>query len=648
MTLIRTFQVATATIAMLICHSTVADDMARVFVAEKGHHVAFLLPVTHNGSSVETHGAYLDTVIRPVFGRSTRVYFEGSLPMSGALISSCPNGDFVDSELDEKLNRRFLEVTEGSSFWDKQPVKAMVGRFTKIHQYFSHSLLSVPPGLSPNMWPGLPVHAMLQDDFHLPGSSIEKTDDLFATYCAMDSDDRQMFVRALVAPTEAKENKNGPDNTAERDDKALSQKYLEWLSLAVAELNGRRIDNPDHERDRDWMFEAYNKFVLTARNRLWITKMNAIANSDETPFYALGVGHFYSTKHTKGLIQLLREEGYSVALVKDRAELDTISAKHGLRERPSYRQKKGDLFVPTCLEKNGAHVSLFGVNPFTKYTPSPTGQLERAIEKSTLVLLENTETLPRDGRIVPEKEEPAIKPAQLFLNPPPDSTSATASASLQDHAHRPNRNTLYRLSELVDRQAVDALSKLFGVDISPDAVLRGDRLAQLPDIIIAKKLEIKGFPKTDLFAQISGNYNAESMAYSFAQDTGVPVHGIESTDERYESALSAFDALKDEIKAALECTEMMLCPERYHGLRAINAQGGVESTETAYGKVMQSPGFSRYTLPERNERQFKKIVSFLRAGTKAQVIVNEERVGGPAGLTAKFEKEGFVRAQCTE
>src|SRR5471032_1197507 len=116
-------------------------------------------------------------------------------------------------------------------------------------------------------------------------------------------------------------------------DAFLSEMYTKAIALIIDEFSSHdpKIGSDFFLVDSMNVDEvAFHKSIYYSRNKLWVKKINAIAGGNEVPFYPLGAGHFFSTKHSRGLISLLRDEGYSITLVKDYQHLRFILSRHGL------------------------------------------------------------------------------------------------------------------------------------------------------------------------------------------------------------------------------------------------------------------------------------------------------------------------------
>lgn len=282
-----------------------------------------------------------------------------------------------------------------------------------------------------------------------------------------------------------------------------------------------------------------------------------------------------------------------------------------------------ELFTPVCLNRGHASITLLGVAHDHIYKPSRNGIIEKLIARSNLVLIENTEVLPINGIFSKEKKE-------INLNAKP-----------------------FRLAEILDAKGIVELSKLFGVDMSPDLPIGGRLLLQLPDGIMAKKLLVMGHEiQRNEIERVIGQSNMESAAYSLAYSRKIATDSIESASDLYASSTSSLASLKSEIRVALECTKSVVCMDDFRKVQALQyeylASGTKRSYDDYYQLLMKIPSFARYSLPQRNIQQFKKIKSFLTDGIHALVIVGAAHVGGPIGLAAKFENAGFVSTKCPE
>lgn len=279
-------------------------------------------------------------------------------------------------------------------------------------------------------------------------------------------------------------------------------------------------------------------------------------------------------------------------------------------------------YSPLCYRNKTQTLYLLGVHHADIYVPDHDGWLRHEVSRANLVLLENVEVLPEDGKFGSKKK-------RLLLD----------------------NDKAFKLSEVLDNGATVELSQLFGIPLTPETAFPGSLVAKLPDAILGKKIQlISGTqqPPADPFKELNGHLSLESAAYSFALSEGKAVYGLESVNGFHHALLAPFEELKAEIRAALACTRDDQCLQDFMASETYFSDGSPRSYDEVYRAVVRIPSSLRYSLESRNRYQFTSITANLKPDTRALIVVGAAHIGGPIGLAAKFENAGFVRTKCPE
>lgn len=93
----------------------------------------------------------------------------------------------------------------------------------------------------------------------------------------------------------------------------LKDEYVKVIADMVKFYKDENIPALESKiKDRRFMDEKAEVFMLTERNRAWVKRIPAIVEKEST-FFAVGAGHLYGKT---GLIELLKQQGYKVTPVK--------------------------------------------------------------------------------------------------------------------------------------------------------------------------------------------------------------------------------------------------------------------------------------------------------------------------------------------
>jgi TraB/PrgY/gumN family len=325
---IPSMKISVSLLIAITCLSSIcrADDLPRLFVAQRGNSLAFFLPIAHHASTSEINDRYLDRVIRPAYKASTQLLDEFSALDPSIFFASCSSQEILDTSIDYALNEKFTAAVKGT-YWDSfhPALRDNVGRFVKFWEVY------LPPPQT-NTDPqkileaSLPVQAILLGEEQKPHNSIENSIDVFNAYCSLSITEREFLIRHAISM--ANDPNNLPDYRVIKQFPAvLSHLYMEALKRARVTLNSSPVDEIRASNQNVLAGDekaANDKFLLELRTKNWIKNIDATSRQSGTAFYALGAAHFADGPHWKGLITLLKEDGYHVTLVKSSDQLEKI------------------------------------------------------------------------------------------------------------------------------------------------------------------------------------------------------------------------------------------------------------------------------------------------------------------------------------
>ncbi|SDI57881.1 TraB/GumN family protein [Propionivibrio dicarboxylicus] len=246
--------------------------------------------------------------------------------------------------------------------------------------------------------------------------------------------------------------------------------------------------------------------------------------------------------------------------------------------------------------------------------------VEKLFNQVSVVMFENTSLFPDDG---------IFKKLETF----PD-----------------EYRKVVRLNRVVDEKHIPRLSKLFNIALTRDSPVFISTISNFVASIIVKRLQNDGLVAqsiTNPWKNLIGASNVEAVAYAYARQHQIPVRDLESVGES--SGLPEIYEIKDQVDRTMECIDDAKCLQDWNARRlsiADHISSPIKSYDDTYRVVMNSHDTLRITLAPRNQRMFKKMMSFLQDGAHALVIVGAAHIGGPSGLGAKLAYEKFIRTPC--
>lgn len=292
-----------------------ASDSPRLFMAQKGKHVAFLLPVLHAPSAKE-RDSYLPAVIEEVFRRSTILYDESSgiITIYLAATAACPRKVVLSADSQKKLDLMYADIKQHDQFRFPVPQILKETDFIKIMMSFFGPVIpklhTLPRGF---IFHEPQVSSILAAKYRLEHQSIETMEELHTAYCGLDLEEKTRLVDTLAKDSLNEEAGREPSLSRYYD--GLRQCAIESLASPRACLDSLR--NGQRKEELRWRSEmGHAKFVLFDRNRIWFKKIMSHTKEGGVPFYAFGAEHFLHNAAGPGILTQLQRAGFNIKLVK--------------------------------------------------------------------------------------------------------------------------------------------------------------------------------------------------------------------------------------------------------------------------------------------------------------------------------------------
>ncbi|KQQ36094.1 hypothetical protein ASF61_07795 [Duganella sp. Leaf126] len=356
----------------------------RLIAAERDGRLLLLLPETHAGLR-DQYDHYFRAVIMPAFAASSALFSERSSPVQADTqlrYRPCADQQPDEAQVDAALNATLPELLP-ATYWGVQTPPAPVtgfSRFMRVQMvledaYFNSAGWYAPPW-QPQPVPDLPsdltTHyaARLMLDAPRRAVSVDTPDSSFKAYCSLTPAQRTALARAAMqqrlrqaghAPPRdqldrpvdagAVERQDLQDEVAQMDAdyrqilKRIAQ-ALERTDLAdpigkVGKIDRNSENDTNDTNDihgkvgkfandaSDQNQRAIDRYLLGARNRVWVAQLPQMTAGQRLPFMVLGAAHFLDADADSGpgLLRLLRDDGYRLTLVQDRRQLAVLLRK---------------------------------------------------------------------------------------------------------------------------------------------------------------------------------------------------------------------------------------------------------------------------------------------------------------------------------
>jgi hypothetical protein len=340
-------KLVTTCIALALCAVSIrchASDTSRLFIAQKGRHVAFFLPVFHSPSDIEKDN-YLREVIEPVFRRSSVLYDESvqNAHIYPTAITPCLRSVHLPAIKQRRLNEMSAPIVKHDIFSFPLPRILKETDFVKLMLVLLGPVVPDINNLPPNF--AITEHQVsttLARRYAIAHESIETMEDWKAVYCSLNLQEKIRTVDALFADLREVEDFTEPH---------LSQNYYLILRCIAATVVDDHACYRPPSRHRAggslvWRMEAGNtKFILSGRNHIWIEKIEANSRLEGVPFYAFGAAHFLRNSEGPGIFTQLQKSGFHLKRVKSADDIpEGVMASAPLpdakRDRPTLLTEK--------------------------------------------------------------------------------------------------------------------------------------------------------------------------------------------------------------------------------------------------------------------------------------------------------------------
>lgn len=312
-------KVSTRIAAMIIifCCMQINSALAetpRLFMARKGERVAFFLPLSHLTSSAE-RDAYLLTVIEPIFRRVAIVY-EEAVPLSHIYpfaLHPCTDAVPILPTVQARLDKRYKFIKKYDNYHFPLDVELVEHNFAKIMVAFlgpvSYNRNDLPPNF---VWHPGQISRVLAEKYGIQIESIDSMNDFHEAYCQLgNTEEKSNEVSSILDDAESK---------TKYTDLVASNNY----KLILAEATKTLYEDSTYKNTKDKRFSLVaEKFLLSARNKIWIKKIVQNTKKNSVAFYGLGAAHFLNNKYDQGLFGLLKREGFEISLIYSLKDVPT-------------------------------------------------------------------------------------------------------------------------------------------------------------------------------------------------------------------------------------------------------------------------------------------------------------------------------------
>nr|WP_315397930.1 hypothetical protein [uncultured Duganella sp.] len=350
----------------------------RLLLAEKDGRSALLLAESHIGSPAQEDDYFRD-VIRPAFAASSALLAERSQPSwfdRAYYQAGCDDDGAAEAALDPALNAALRRHRPAVP----QVLRGIVpsghpetlGRFMRFYMLFVNAhqrAYGAIPADGAALAQGFKIRnaqsGVLLARAPRPAASVEGTDTWLRAYCALAPAQRATLISTVIASSDTPPMAQDAHQSAaamraatyRHNDAAYRQSLADLRATlnanpgetpgapslpadTMANAHGAPAAGTVQDRSASTPAElALDQFTLVERSRAWIAALPAVLRRERLPFLALGAAHFPDGRAGPGLISLLRDAGYSVALVEDRRALDkalaAVAARPPVRSEPA-------------------------------------------------------------------------------------------------------------------------------------------------------------------------------------------------------------------------------------------------------------------------------------------------------------------------
>lgn len=321
-----------AAMVIIFCCMQVNPSLAetpRLFMARKGEHVAFFLPLLHVTSSTE-RDSYLPTVIEPIF-RRVPIMYEEAVPLSHIYpfaLLPCTDAVPLFPTVQARLDKRYEFIKKYDNYHFPSDVELVEDNFAKMMVAFFGPISSNKNHLPPNfVWHSGQISRVLAEKYGTQIESIDSMNDFHDVYCQLgNTEEKSNEVSSILDDAESKK---------KYTDLVASNNYKLILAEATKALYE---DSTNKGAKNKRLFLVAEKFLLSARNKIWIKKIVQNTKKYSVAFYGLGAAHFLNNKYDQGLFGLLKREGFEITLIYSLKDVP-VSILGALLSEPNDRSK---------------------------------------------------------------------------------------------------------------------------------------------------------------------------------------------------------------------------------------------------------------------------------------------------------------------
>ncbi|UUZ49498.1 hypothetical protein LP420_04165 [Massilia sp. B-10] len=289
-----------------------AAETARLFIAQKNDHIAFLLPITHKPSKLEKD-PYLENVISEVARRSTSIYDESAWKFQifdFALLPCKVTSQFSNKTI-ALLDPTFNYISRYDSHRFPAPEYLQEKEFAKLMIVLLGPVSLIDRALPDRFAPHeTHVAAMLASHYGIKRQTIEGMQDFHRSYCSLTPDEREGAVKAAVAMFEGYKNSQNQDSSKRYEGWLRCIKISAFHSAPTHSTRSSSCSPSGRSKSR----QSLDKFLLANRNSYWLNEIERVSETDAVPFYALGAEHFIENSAGDGLLRMLEKDGFQISL----------------------------------------------------------------------------------------------------------------------------------------------------------------------------------------------------------------------------------------------------------------------------------------------------------------------------------------------
>lgn len=322
--------------------SNSAFQIPRLIVVEKAGKTALFLPESHIADPSQFDRYFL-RIIQPAFQASSRLFLERAEEIQldeTYRYRRCADEAADETAVDLALNRA-LQPAAAHTVWRylgaHDPFDRF-GRFMRVQLLLSavfapqnQPQYSHTGAVATTQVLAAPSSRLMVEYPH-PFTSVDNVETFFAANCAMRPVERNQLAQELILNQSEFSELTMRRVTRSAVEQHIATQYRDCMDYIAASISGKPLPHSLCGADvvNAGAGRAIGQYLLYERNIGWVARLPQIMTEERLPFYALGAAHFVDGPTGPGLITMLRDAGFIVSLIENRAQLDAV-----LRRIPS-------------------------------------------------------------------------------------------------------------------------------------------------------------------------------------------------------------------------------------------------------------------------------------------------------------------------